>query len=385
MSFFRSKYRYPAEVTGRVIDGNADDGDTSISEETWTVGEVSYIEYWVPGDGPCTHIEVISKPTPWNGVVSRSPCYVWWEGHRYTRVENVHAGLTLVAPSFALRDMRFSTTELLAKTHPGKPKVSVPNYLYELKDLPGMLRGEGFRLLDIRNRRNSWLSKPASAYLSGKFGWGPLLSDTLKMFDFVDSVSQRIKRLEHLYGSRGSSGLVEFGTDEVEITDPDQNMVWGRGDRHTFISQRCWGSVRWKSDNPPQSKDDLILKAFQAAYGLNVSPVTLWNAIPWTWLNDWFFNVGEYLQATSNQLGCYPTDIWRHLEITQVSRDVNVRPHSGLCPSEDHMNAASGHVTKTAYYRLPAPPATIDFAGVPFLTEDHIATAAALLAQRHRS
>jgi len=37
-------------------------------------------------------------------------------------------------------------------------------------------------------------------------------------------------------------------------------------------------------------------------YGATVSPEVLYNAIPWTWLMDWFVNVGDVMSNLSNNV-----------------------------------------------------------------------------------
>lgn len=51
----------------------------------------------------------------------------------------------------------------------------------------------------------------------------------------------------------------------------------------------------------------------KAVLGISLNPYNVassaWEAIPWTWLIDWFANVGEFIQAHNNTVPAAPDGI----------------------------------------------------------------------------
>jgi len=385
-SHIRRKYSYPSTATGTITEGDNQNGDTSVEVKSYTLHNESFIEYFVPGDGPCYQTETTSTPLPWSGQVSRTPCYVWWNPHGYSRLAGVLDGLVLDAvPINDLPDLPFSTTALLAKTNPGKPKVSIPNFLAELRDVPKMLESGWFKQIQSNGRSANKVQRFGSAYLEGSFGWGPLISDTLKAFDWFKDVQKRLNFLDRTYSARGASGRMDFGNASGSHTQIGRNMIWGYGDTEHQWDLSQWGTVQWKAiGSPPADNLSRRYKEFLRYFGVGaLTPTQVWNAIPWTWMNDWFFNVGDYLQATDNSYGVIPVNIWRHLRLHTSHNDVNVVAHQGMCPSEDTITPGAGSVTFKSYRRISAPAPNIEFS-LPILNGGQIATATSLIAQAKR-
>jgi hypothetical protein len=60
-----------------------------------------------------------------------------------------------------------------------------------------------------------------------------------------------------------------------------------------FTTDAVWGSAAFRFWLPP-GPQDIKYKApiIRALHGANLSPTALYNMIPWSWLVDWFSNVG---------------------------------------------------------------------------------------------
>nr|UJQ84948.1 MAG: putative maturation protein [Leviviridae sp.] len=232
-------------------------------------------------------------------------------------------------------------TATLARSNPSRPVVSVPNFLFELKDLPGMIHEIGMLKLLRRYSPKEYYriaqaeggsSKfAANRFLSYTMGWQPLISDLRKMFEFRDSVKNRVKDLDVLFnqngglhrtvgkarvpsksnGFKGSPGAWE----ETNTTSGTVFIDTGNGQlvtcrRDTITTTHMWGSVRWTNPYPKHprlSHQELEKLARSIIFGLNVTPKEIWDAVPWTWLVDWFANFGDYLDSTNNVLALAPS------------------------------------------------------------------------------
>lgn len=188
--------------------------------------------------------------------------------------------------------------EAFDKMKPTKPDFNALNFLYEFKDIPQMLRARHQKLADI-----------GSYYLALKFGWEPLLKDIVNLVNVQRGAQDRLKQLIRDNGRsvRRRVTLFDNVLNKQVITGSGYGAItpildtWFYDypptftDRHTH-SDRCWASGRFKYHLPPGPRDvNWTGKMLRKIYGVNPSPAVLWNAIPYTWLIDWFSNAGHII------------------------------------------------------------------------------------------
>lgn len=100
------------------------------------------------------------------------------------------------------------------------------------------------------------------------------------------------------------------------------------GEVSTSFRTKVWGSVRWVP-NRASPLDLSKLTAFNEACKIVLDlkapdPATIWEAIPFSWLSDYFLNVGDALQAIQDTDKVLPTDIciMRHRTVTRVTKGI---------------------------------------------------------------
>jgi len=183
---------------------------------------------------------------------------------------------------------------------PTKPSMSLANSIYELKDIPGMLR-QRFHF----NR----LHELGNYHLALQFGWLPLLQDTLK---FVETQRKAQSRLLWLLRHNGKPvrrrvTLAETVSDPVESSGTAYGALTPTLATQFYTTQPTWIQKVWSNDKVwasarfryhlPDGPGEVewTRKMLRRIYGLYVSPLVVYKAIPWSWLNDWFFNVGNVI------------------------------------------------------------------------------------------
>lgn len=187
--------------------------------------------------------------------------------------------------------------DLLARTNPSRPVVDLPIAIYELKDMPGLLRDEG----------NKIFRGLAAGHLANQFAIAPLISDLTSLLNFSDEVAKRQNELERLasgglrrkrdlWAGSNTSGPVDF------IAQSGDGVTVHIGVNYA-TQRRIWGFVVWTPDNPKLMKGDMRALARKAVLGLTIDFSTAWNAIPWSWLVDWCSNAGDILIARRNIVG----------------------------------------------------------------------------------
>jgi hypothetical protein len=259
----------------------------------------------VVGNYPNSNGLSIDKYWAGDGHISgRSPVFPVYDWAEYPYTNQPSAG-PIDGWDAGMPDATTSVTKVAAKTNPGRANLSVPVFIAELKDLPHMIRGQGDNILRKKSaarRRPNQSSVPTE-----QFGWSSLFRDLGSLLDFTAYVDKRVVELKSLYSSGGLkvgakvwANSLEFEESSIPFNTVEAN-VYGTRTR-TCIARR-WASVRWRPTFPPPSVPtdaELLQKARFAVHGWRINPADAWELIPWSWLIDYFSNVGDVLNTTGN-------------------------------------------------------------------------------------
>jgi hypothetical protein len=190
------------------------------------------------------------------------------------------------------------------RMRPDLPSFNGANALYELKDVPGMLK----------QRFTPDLRGAGNYFLALKFGWEALLNDCRNLVQ-TQRVAQ--KRLAQLIRDNGrpvrrkvllEDVVISRGYDNV-VTSPVVGMVpvlttpfyQGCTIIHNLYDYRkTWASAQFRYWLPEGPRDiNWTRRMLANIYGLNVTPDMVYKAIPWTWLGDWFVNASDVITNMS--------------------------------------------------------------------------------------
>lgn len=210
-------------------------------------------------------------------------------------------------------------TEVVAKTNPSRPEVSMPQFIFELRELPGMMYNQSPR------RRRKFGNSSVASY---NFGWELLISDVAKLLDFGAQVDKRVKELTSLHHGRGLKRRRTVWTQTVkQLTSLATIQSAGgaviQADISTVTMGRKWASVNWKPDIPGiPPADEMLSLARRVVHGWDLSPSTVWEILPWSWMADYFGNIGDVLGASRNTVGAHPTNccVMRNTRTTTTTR-----------------------------------------------------------------
>jgi hypothetical protein len=234
------------------------------------------------------------------------------------------------------------TTDVVAISNPSKPMVDLPVFVFEMLDLPELLKNTGDLLLKpksqtARDAISGMLNDPkvASTFLTWEFGWAPLISDTFKLLNFVSNVEKRMDELRALYRGKGLRRRVQFQTQRAVENTPNLLVQSAGGfsvhaDEEISTYRESWGTIRWKPDVPNIPSDRVMLaNAIRSANGLYFDIASAWEAMPWSWLIDYFTYIGAHINGNRNNVGAHPGDasIMTH---TQTNAYLKLRSHTAL-------------------------------------------------------
>jgi len=196
-----------------------------------------------------------------------------------------------------------AATEVLFRTNPNKYAINGPVSFLELRELPSLLKLQGDNIIE----------NAAGGYLSWQFGWKPLISDLKKLLDFNGLVNKKVGEIHALYQKGGLHRGRSFGTVHTEHSETFGPVYSWQGKSMSLnmsvtTSVEKWATVRWHpSSLPPKDNAAIRRAAIRIVYGLELSASNVWEAIPWSWLIDWFSNVGTYLAAHNNVVPVVPS------------------------------------------------------------------------------
>lgn len=250
----------------------------------------------------------------------------------------------------------FLATELLKKTNPNRAELEAAVSLFELREIPGLVKDtyalrmkELFKFVPERVVRT--LNASAKVHLMIRFGIMPLIGDIESCIEFQKSVDKRIKELDRL-STRGlkrtvhlwSGSATETFTSQVQSTGA---LISTRITASTTVEIK--GHVRWYySPHALLASKGVERSAVERLLRGKLDFVALWEAMPWSWLADYFLNVGSYLEANRNSLDVSHTQprlMTRSKTLKHGARGVSsggnleVTPYSGSRDSKSRVIA----------------------------------------------
>jgi len=293
----------------------------------------------LPGAPDCggvfglTYKKVQRTPTPVGHVQAK----LGYSTHHYSG--SIIANLSAPnGPAFV--DGSAWGAEAYSKMKPDNSIMSGLNAIYELKDVPGMLQQRFLK---------QGLSGIGDYYLALKFGWEPLLRD---IRDFVLTQRKAQERLANLLRNEGRPvrrKLILKNTASDPVVSPDitgldisPNFVTyffddpGHVRTSTQSTETVWGSARFRVWLPGGPRDIAWKRQMLAAlYGFRPTPSVIYKAIPWSWLVDWFGNVGHVIHNMDSDIGartaadyCY---VMREIKTTGTkSATVRMYPYHNI-------------------------------------------------------
>jgi len=210
-------------------------------------------------------------------------------------------------------------TKAIANVIPTQPGFSLSTFLGELTEgLPAILG------LSTLKSRNDKVRSAGGEYLNIEFGWKPLISDLKKATHQLLNASRIIRQFER-DGGRVVRRKFSFPTivDDIPLSanimgtapglvyfNTSSNMTaaftisrGGRPARELYLEQlrtRSYsfsGAFQYAVIEGKTFSDKL--EAFEQKanilLGTRVTPETLWNLAPWSWMADWGGTVGDVL------------------------------------------------------------------------------------------
>lgn len=211
---------------------------------------------------------------------------------------------------------------------PDLPDFSAAQTVLELKDFVNPLKN---RFKTIRSKvaaeqakrkaaKRSLLSKTGRHWLSIQFGYLPLIRDTI---NFIKAHKTGMGRVEQLIRDSGRPvrrrrELKDYsGESQISYAHFQASTPYLGGFGPSFVTQcyggglahdstrrhketKVWAEGRFRYFLPPGPRTvQYKKKLFRKVIGANLDIDTVYNLIPWTWMVDYFVDLGHFVQAMS--------------------------------------------------------------------------------------
>jgi hypothetical protein len=191
------------------------------------------------------------------------------------------------------------------------------NFIWEMKDFKSLVKLFQKTSPVLKGmseaRRKTMGSRPFSSsakiWLTKQFAVEPLIRDLKTIVELHAEMNDRLRKFNH----QGSERNVHHSSkvlSEVNTVSPTHDSYYRtyRRTRATFRAQAELQYSQWF---------DGYWDYFAATYGMNVTLETIWDAIPWSFVVDYFMSVGGFLEAIGKSR---PT----HVHISQYSETIEL-------------------------------------------------------------
>jgi hypothetical protein len=220
-------------------------------------------------------------------------------------------------------------TSYIRRYRPGNPVANLGQWYGELHDLP--------RLPIFLKERTKHFRDLGSEYLNIEFGWKPFVKDLIQVYRTQQTIKDRLEKLIRDNGlkvkrrSKRDTDSVSSVLGEGNLTQPFGRLddfsigglpyteleglkvqgPYGTGYPDEAVSGSCPFRVETGTDTvtwfvgtfryyvPDIGSDRWTEKAKANLFGLTPTPSVLYELYPWSWLVDWFSNVGDIVSNLS--------------------------------------------------------------------------------------
>jgi hypothetical protein len=291
--------------------------------------------YWIAGNLPSSDI--------WAGLygelIGTSPAAT------FGTLDNPVAGLpSLWSESLYSREIPDPTglTSLIDRSLVGmlpgiRPRLSLPNTLYELKDFKSLpttlMRIKNVLVSIIRAKASlrSLFRSSADGYLQAQFNLLPLLKDISGIRAALVNVSRELNYLRSNAGKRLTTHW------SCDLSDSYPNVTTNKSNalstamvptalvsrRHVQYSARKFCATldySFNVKNLSGLSDETA--ALLDAFGVFWSPAIIWNALPWSFVVDWVISVSKWLDRFKTRNLEPVTNIHQYCWSINVRREI---------------------------------------------------------------
>lgn len=173
------------------------------------------------------------------------------------------------------------------RLRPDLTSVSIPNFLADIEDIK--------KLYQVWKKSLSIAKNLAGLHLNYQYGWKPTIGDLSNLIEGVTHLRSKLAAFE-----------AQLGRTFQGKTQPSHSLATSASgsltlSNHTVAySASCTRNVECFVAWQPQplavmGPMDKVLRGLLDSLGFELNPNIIWDAVPFTFVIDWFFDVGSWL------------------------------------------------------------------------------------------
>jgi len=175
------------------------------------------------------------------------------------------------------------------RCQPDLTQMSLPNFLYDIKQITS--------LFDLWSKRISSARNLAGAHLNYKYGWKPTLGDLTSVIETMATFRRRLKTFKSLLGVK-----IKDTKSNLNRTVQKSGTFNYQGDSHqpchwnVLLTQKVHSYFTYyPKPVTAMGPLDEFVRSTMDAYGFELNAQTVWDAIPFSFVVDYFLTVGKFL------------------------------------------------------------------------------------------
>lgn len=237
------------------------------------------------------------------GVVRPQLAPSWW---KFLYPATPDSDLTFWADSHPTGYLEGLGSKAIAATIPTNASADTAVSVAELfrEGFPALI-GSGFL-----KQQSGFFKSLGGEYLNVEFGWKPFISAIQDICTAIDSSEQLLQQLARDSGKNVRRALsfpaevsTEYLEDNIIPEGPGDTLLIAQRGRSqtTKETHKTWfsGAYTYHYDPADLSEASRIATQARLLLGIKVDPEVLYNLTPWSWLVDWFVNLGPVIHNLS--------------------------------------------------------------------------------------
>lgn len=229
-----------------------------------------------------------------------------------TMLPSIKSDLSLVNSIIELKDFK-SILSGLRNVHNRWKSYMLQNSVYDVPTRVSKLAAEELlnKGVPLKTTAKNTLGRTAGGYLQWKFAIAPLLSDIAAIQAAIAQYQRRLSdmvtragRVQRRHFAFKWRELTEYSTERdntqwFPVYDPSGHFE--PGSRYVSIREvfgepsEFHAEIEYSYNFTRYQAANAQLLSLLDALGVNLNPAIIWNAIPWTFVLDWFIGVGRWL------------------------------------------------------------------------------------------
>jgi hypothetical protein len=228
----------------------------------------------------------------------------------------------------------FIQRAIVAMTPTLESGFEVTQFLYEFKEIFNLVKWWKFGKSVFRNLSNDSLNY--------SFGVLPFISDCKNLYEGLRTLDERLSSLKKGVGQlkvRHYSEVksVSSGT-STDLVGLPYDKIYHKSKRTYPGGCRYGATMHYTYQLPDLDRERAKLKALLDTIGAHLDLYSLWNVIPFSFVVDWFLDVGGFLKQFRKQWitpSLYIKEFGVSTKLVCEEENTCIRAYDGLSPSDE--------------------------------------------------